>query len=588
MSQTDDEMYARFDDLRPHRRRSFQLSAPIEELVAHTLEEVPGVIAAAELAVSRNRWVAGFVSYEAAPAFDDALVVARVEGTAVEDLPLAWFGVFENREPATDQISHYSIGEWTPSVDSGHYERSIDVIRDHIRQGRTYQVNHTFRLDAPFSGSAAGLYHDLSSAQTCGYGSFLDAGRWAVASASPELFFEWRHDQIRSRPMKGTIRRGTTLADDELRRAELFSSEKERAENLMIVDMVRNDLGRISRIGSVAVPELFTTEKYDTVWQMTSTVSARPLPEIELLDVFTALFPCASITGAPKISTMEIIADLETTPRGVYCGTIGFGGPGPTGPQWAFNVAIRTVLVDREHGRAIYGTGGGITYDSTAGGEYAEALLKTEVLERRTADLQLIETIRWEPATGFAHLAAHLSRLSSSAWYFDVPIDTAEVRAALDRAVKGCDTTTRVRLLVDRTGWIEVETSPVETNAAVPVRLAIDTEPVDPADPFLHHKTTNRRLYTEAAARHPAADDVVLVNSAGNVTETTIANIAAFVDGRWVTPPVHDGLLAGVMRGELLAAGELTERSMSVPELRRASHVARFNAIRGWEEAVLS
>ena len=580
-------MYARFDDLRPHRRRSFQLSQPIDELVATSLTEVPGVIAAAERAVSQNRWVAGFVSYEAAPAFDRSLVVAPVAGTAVEDLPLAWFAAFGNREPVSESGSDYAIGEWAPTVDAQSYEHSIDVIRDHIRNGRTYQVNHTFRLEAPFSGDAAGLYHDLSSSQTCGYGSFLDAGRWAVASASPELFFEWRHDRIVSRPMKGTTRRGTTLADDELRRAELFSSEKERAENLMIVDMVRNDLGRISRIGSVAVPELFTTEKYDTVWQMTSTVTGRPLAGTTLLDVFTALFPCASITGAPKVSTMKIIADLELTPRGVYCGTIGFGGPGPTGPQWAFNVAIRTVLVDREHQRTIYGTGGGITYDSTAGGEYAEALLKTEVLERRTADLQLIETIRWEPLGGFAHLAAHLSRLSESAWYFDVPIDTAEVRAALDRAVTGRATATRVRLLVDRTGWIKVEASAIETPSDRPIRLAIDTERLDPSDPFLYHKTTNRRLYTEAAQRHRTADDVVLVNTSGHVTETTIGNIAIALDGQWVTPPVDDGLLAGVMRGALISAGTLTERSITTTDLQSATGVARFNAIRGWEEASL-
>ncbi|HEY5652260.1 MAG TPA: aminodeoxychorismate synthase component I, partial [Acidimicrobiia bacterium] len=385
-------MYARFDDLRPHRRRSFQLSDPVEVLWTTDPSQVGSVLEAAERAVSNNKWVAGFVGYEAAPAFDASLIVHGVSGTDIEDLPLAWFAVFDTRTATSGEPGGYELGTWVPSTDEARHHAAIADIREHIRQGRTYQVNHTFRLHADFDGDAAALYRDLASSQTCGYGSFIDAGRWAIASASPELFFEWRHDRIVSKPMKGTISRGTTLSDDESRRRELFGSEKNRAENLMIVDMVRNDLGRICRVGSVRVPELFSTEKYDTVWQMTSTVTGWPRSDVGLRDVFGALFPCASITGAPKVSTMEIISQLETTPRGVYCGTVGFGGPGPAGPEWAFNVAIRTVLVDRVRGRAIYGTGGGITYDSTPGDEYAEAILKTQVLKRRTADLRLIET----------------------------------------------------------------------------------------------------------------------------------------------------------------------------------------------------
>jgi para-aminobenzoate synthetase/4-amino-4-deoxychorismate lyase len=580
-------MFARFDDLRPHRRRSFQLSDPIAILSATGLSEVPVVLDAAAQAVEQNRWVAGFVSYEAAPAFDDSLVVRDVRGTDVADLPLAWFAVFERRAPATGGAGSYRLNGWEPSTDEAHHHAAITAIREHIRQGRTYQVNHTFRLEAPFSGDATGLYQDLASSQTCGYGSYIDAGRWAIASASPELFFEWRHDRIVSRPMKGTISRGTTLSDDEERRRELLTSEKNRAENLMIVDMVRNDLGRISRLGSVRVPELFSTEKYDTVWQMTSTVVGQPVPGVSLTDVFGALFPCASITGAPKVATMEIIADLETTPRGVYCGTVGFGGPGPSGPEWAFNVAIRTVLIDRRSGRAIYGTGGGITYDSTPGDEYAEALLKTEVLERRTADLSLIETMRWDPGSGFYELARHLSRLSDSAWYFDVPFDPAEVRSTLDRATRGADHGLKVRLLVDRTGWMTVDTEPLPDTEREEVALAIDRVPIDPRDPFLHHKTTNRTVYRRAAERFPDADDVVLVNADGHVTETTIANLAIQIRGEWLTPPKSDGLLGGVQRAALIDRGDLIERSVTVEELRGADAIARINAVRGWEPARL-
>ncbi len=541
----------------------------------------------AERAVSQNKWVAGFVSYEAAPAFDESLVVREVGGTSVEDLPLAWFAVFDHRESVSANGGAYELGQWSPSTDEARHHAAIAEIRRQIREGHTYQVNHTFRLEAPFSGDAHALYSDLASSQTCGYGSYIDAGRWAVASASPELFFEWRHDRIVSKPMKGTIHRGTTLSDDEERRRQLFGSEKNRAENLMIVDMVRNDLGRVSRIGSIRVPELFSTEKYDTVWQMTSTVTGRPMPGTKLVDVFSALFPCASITGAPKVSTMEIISQLETTPRGVYCGTVGFGGPGPAGPEWAFNVAIRTVLVDRDEGLALYGTGGGITYDSTPGDEYAEALLKTQVLARRSADLELVETMRWDPASGFFELARHLSRLSDSAWYFDVPLDPAEVRAGLDRATKSAEQGLKVRLLVDRTGWITVETEPLPQPSAMPLALAIDTEAVDPLDPLLHHKTTSRAVYQEAAERFPDADDVVLVNHSGRVTETTIGNLAVLIDGSWVTPPAKDGLLAGIRRASMLATGDLTERSVTVDELRAADGIARLNAVRGWEPAIL-
>lgn len=581
-------MTARFDDLRPHRRRSFELRRPEIVHRASSLSEVAEVVSNAESAVRNGRWVAGFVSYEAAPAFDSALVVRPTDGSNVGDLPLAWFAEYGNRRPVDEpDDTGYRIGDWTPTISPPDHHAAIEAIREHIRQGRTYQVNHTFRLEAEFSGDAAALYRDLARSQTCGYGSFIDTGRWAIASASPELFFEWRDGKIVSRPMKGTVRRGTTLADDEARRQHLFGSEKNRAENLMIVDMVRNDLGRISTTGSVRVPEIFTIEKYDTVWQMTSTVVGTPVPGTALLDVFGALFPSASITGAPKVATMRIIADLERTPRGVYCGTVGFGGPGPSGPEWAFNVAIRTVLVDRMAGRAIYGTGGGITYDSTPGDEFDEAVLKTRVLERRSADLELIETIRWDPDTGFHRLASHLERLSSSAWYFDVPLDPAEVRAALRRAVRGSENGLALRLRVDRAGWIDIDAAPLPRPPLGPVRLAIDTEPIDPTDPLLFHKTSNRVVYRRAADRFPHHDDVVLVGPGGHVTETTIANLAARIDGRWFTPPVADGLLPGVERQALLDDGTLEERHLTVEDLLAAPSLARFNSVRGWERCIV-
>ena len=570
---------ARFDDLRPRRRRSFALGEIERVIETHEISEVVDALAEAEREVARGRWVAGFVCYEAAPAFDSVMRVSQMES----QLPLAWFAVSRTRRPAGGLGDRpYTLKPWHSRLSKEDYYDSVDRIRSRIRAGDTYQVNFTFRLEAPFEGSAEAFYRDLVNAQACGYGALIDTGRWVVASASPELFFEWRHGRIVSKPMKGTRRRGRLFGDDEHERAQLESSEKDRAENLMIVDMVRNDLGRISRVGTVKVPALFTTEKYDTVWQLTSTVEAEPLAGTSLTDVFNALFPCASITGAPKVSTMGIIEQLENDARGVYCGAVGFGGPGPGGePEWAFNVAIRTVVIDRAQASATYGTGGGITYDSTSAGEYNEALLKAEVLARRSASFDLIETIRWSADGGFWLLDRHLDRLIDSARYFDVPLDPAEIRAALRASVAGRSGALRLRLAVSRAGTISVETG--EAPEVVTVLAAVDSMPVDPSDVFMYHKTSNRAVYDEARARFENVDDVILVNPSGEVTETTIGNLAVEIDGSWSTPPIAAGLLPGSYRAELIATGRLTERSITVPELKGASRLARVNALRGWE-----
>ena len=579
---------ARFDDLRPLQRRGFALGPFRRVIAAHRPEDVRPALEAVEAEVRAGRWAGGWVTYEAAPAFDPALAVRAVADTTFDSLPLVWFGVSDKRErvPPASSGGH-RLGPWQPMADERHHHDSVAEIRRRIRLGDTYQVNHTFMLESSFEGDVEGFYTHLTRSQSCGYGALVDAGEWAVASASPELFFEWRNGLITCRPMKGTTRRGVDLDDDEAQRSWLERSEKNRAENVMIVDMVRNDLGRVSRIGTVQVPALFTTEKYDTVWQLTSTVTGRPRQGTGLVDVCAALFPSASITGAPKVSTTRIIADLERHPRGVYCGAVGFGGPGPEGPEWAFNVGIRTVLVHRGAGKAFYGTGGGITHDSEPADEYAEALLKAKVLGTSTGELRLLETLRWDPDAGPRHLDRHIARATTSARYFDIPLDPVELRTAVDRATKGLDATTRVRLLVDREGWIDVEATPLTAGDRGPLRLAVDDRPVDRLDPFLHHKTTVRRVYEEAAARHPDADDVVLVNSSGEVTETTIGNLAVELDGRWVTPPTSSGLLAGTERGARLASGELVEAAVSVAELRRASRLARLNGVRGWEPAAL-
>jgi para-aminobenzoate synthetase/4-amino-4-deoxychorismate lyase len=580
--------YARFDDLRPQRRRSFELSNSEQILVARDSTEVVDVLAAAEKAVESGRWVAGFVAYEAARGLDPALEVACTRGTRFDSVPLVWFAVFSDRSP-TDQSSggEYQLGAWEATVGEDEHHRSIEQIQDLIKYGHTYQVNYTFGSTASFTGSVHSLYCDLISAQTCGYGALLETGGWTIASASPELFFEWSNGRIVCRPMKGTAPRGLTTRSDEHQRLNLLASTKDQAENVMIVDMVRNDLGRIAAVGSVETPALFSAEKYDTVWQLTSTVTARTRPNTSLVDVFRALFPSASITGAPKVSTMRIIRDLETGPRGVYCGAVGFGGPGVDGnPEWAFNVAIRTVVVDEDNGLAHYGTGGGITIDSTAAGEYREALLKTEVLERRTADFRLLETMAWRPDSNLWLLDRHLDRVMESAWYFDIPVDRAALEVAIKEVSDPLPEPALLRLLVDRTGEFVCEAGAMPPAIEAP-SLAVDDRPIDRSDPLLYHKTTSRRVYDQARERHPGADDVILWNEAGEITETSIGNLVVQIDGTWWTPPVSSGCLPGTYRAELLELGEIEERPITVEELRGATSIARINSVRGWELAHL-
>jgi para-aminobenzoate synthetase/4-amino-4-deoxychorismate lyase len=583
---------ARFDDLTGDEP-SFRLVEPVGVLEAHTLAEVEDVVAAAEKAAARGLWVAGYVAYEAAPGLDPSLVVReRDPADAFSSMPLVWFAMFEGRQETTlpepqDTSPPPDPGAWAPSVDRDTYDSAIARIREHIAAGDTYQVNHTIRLSATIDGDARGLYRDLCFSQRGRYCAYLDIGRFRVLSASPELFFRMDGSKIESRPMKGTAPRGRFLAEDGEIRDALLGSAKDRAENAMIVDLIRNDLSRVAKRGSVSWSDVFDAERYETVWQLTSRVSAELDPRQDLVGVFRALFPCGSVTGAPKVSTMKITADLEDSPRGVYCGAVGYLSPtSAPGPRARFNVAIRTVVQDASTGLARYGVGGGITWDSSAAAEYDEVVAKARVLTWRRPAFRLLETLAWEPGTGYRRLKEHLERLRDSASWAGFAFEEASVVDALDAIGQG-GTPLRVRLLLDRSGRLETGAAPL-SRTATPVRLAIDSsQPVDPADPFLFHKTTLRERYASAAARHPDADDVVLVNIHGEVTETTRANIAVLLGGRWVTPLLGCGLLPGCERAALLAEGKLIESSVSLDDLRSAEQIAYLSSVRGFNPAVL-
>jgi para-aminobenzoate synthetase/4-amino-4-deoxychorismate lyase len=573
----------RLDDLRPGRERSVSFGNPVELIVAGTPDQVPEVLLEAEALASSGRWVAGYVAYEAAPGLDPTLVTHRPDLA----LPLAWFAVFDQppQVDGWDERGHYSLDDPKPDTDEASYADDLATIHQLIRHGDTYQVNYTFRLCSQFSGNLLSLYRDLVEAQRGGFGAFLDIGSHAILSASPELFFSIDGNRLVTRPMKGTAPRGRWSEEDHLFQAQLLASEKDRAENLMIVDLLRNDMGRISEYGSVEVGRLFEAEKYETVWQLTSTISSRLKAGTSLLDVFRSVFPSGSVTGAPKGRTMEIIRNLERSPRGVYCGAIGLLAPPGSGrPQGEFSVAIRTMVIDRRDGAAVYGIGGGITYDSTPEGEYAEAVGKARVLSTRHGDLRLLETLLREADGRYRRLQRHLDRIRSSAEYFGFPCSEEAVEEALS-TIQG-DEPLRVRITLDRHGRIGVEAGPVPASPD-PLRLAVDDRPIDPSDPLLYHKTTRRDTYENAARRHPDADGVILVDPDRHVTETTTANLAVLMGGRWVTPPLSCGCLPGTYRSELLDHGVVVEAVVAVEDLAMSGGVAVFNSLRGWRLAVI-
>ena len=562
--------------------RWLKFHQPVQQFTTSNLADVLPLLRAVETAVNQQGlWAAGYLSYEAAPAFDSALVVR----SPPTDLPLLWFGLFapENVIPfdlpaAGDQ--NYQLGDWQPTVDESAYQAAIGAIKEQIARGETYQVNYTFRQHAPFQGDSFALFLDLYRAQQSAHAAYLDLGPWVICSASPELFFALDGRTVTTRPMKGTAARGLTLAEDEAQANWLHHSEKNRAENVMIVDMIRNDLGRVAELGSVAVPHLFAVERYPTLWQMTSTVTAQS--DRSWTDLLTALFPCASITGAPKVRTMQIIAALETAPRGIYCGSIGYLAPNR---RARFNVAIRTVTIDRRRDLAEYGVGGGIVWDSSAEGEFAECRLKAQLLTHSQPPFELLETVRWQPGDGYCLLDYHLRRLREAAVYFSIPLDLNRVQAELKRAVAHQKEPLKVRLLVKRTGDARAEIGPLPDRPLRTVGLA--ARPVDRSNPFLYHKTTYREPYDQARASCPDSDDVLLWNEQGELTESTIANLVVQYQGEWLTPPVSSGLLPGTMRQFLLDQGRIREAVIPRRWLPDCAQIVLVNSVRGWQPVSL-
>ncbi|WP_142828529.1 aminodeoxychorismate synthase component I [Planococcus soli] len=551
-------------------------SEPLEVLETGTLSEVPGILGKVEKAVAAGFYAAGYVSYEAAPAFHPEMQVQ-----AGGEMPLVWFGIF-NEPKKSFSLSEelpYTVTDWEMASSVERYKEGIQEIKQAIAEGETYQVNYTERLVSEFTGSGLGFYRQLARNQQADYGAYLNMGRFRVLSASPELFFKVYEGKLTAKPMKGTASRGRTTQEDKEQVTALLASEKEKAENLMIVDLLRNDMSRLAKQGTVKADPLFTVETYPTVHQLTSTVSAKLDPTATILNWFQALFPCGSITGAPKISTMKYIAALEQTPRDVYCGAIGFITPEKNA---TFNVPIRTVVVDQEKGTARYGVGGGITWDSTSEGEYNELQTKAEVLTAKRPVFSLLESLKLEDGN-YPLLPYHMARLQDSADYFHFPgnIQGAE-NALMELAQKYKQGIFKVRLLLNHKGQIEVQaqkTAPI----AEPVKCILARSAVDSKDPFLFHKTTHREVYEQAANNLPEeVFSVLLWNEKQQLTEFTIGNLVLEKDGRFYTPPVSCGLLAGTFRQHLLDQQVIEERIIYIEELQDYEAVWLINGVRGW------
>ena len=537
--------------------------------VLATLEEI-------ESRVEHERlFAAGFLTYEAAQGFDPSF---RTQRPGI--LPLICFGLFREARQleALPKTAPRPVPAWRMTESRGDYFRKIKLIQNQIREGHTYQINYTTRQVASGITDPFSLFAGISAEAP--YAAYVDGGDYAILCASPELFFRLDHGLVRCQPMKGTTRRGMTLAQDDELGSWLRRSEKNRAENVMITDMVRNDLGRIAKPGSVRVSKLFAVSRYPTVWQMTSTVQARTdAPDSAVL---RALFPSASVTGAPKVSSMRLIDSLEQLPREAYTGTIGYLAPDR---RARFNVAIRTAVVDKRTGSAFYGVGSGIVADSEPGDEYNECLTKSRILKNPGVPLEfaLLETLLWTPDQGFFLLDYHLNRMADSARYFGFSFDRGATAQALDSLARTFGAHRyRIRLLQYRNGLPTLEHEVIEepSRSTYPV-IALAPQPIDPDNPFLYHKTTRRGVYERAFRSVTGCDDVLLWNTNGFVTETSIANVVATIDGQRVTPPVTSGLLGGTYRQWLLDRGEIREREIHIDDLSRVDEFTLINSVRG-------
>ena len=529
----------------------------------------------------KGYWLVGYFAYEFGSYLESVLLPFKKNAS----IPLAWLGVC--RQPLTvkrkipfreDKLSKYKITRIQPNLSYKHYSQQIAKIKHYLKEGLTYQVNYTFKVKFGFKGEALKLYFDLRRLQPTSYGAFLNLGNIKLLSFSPELFFRIAGTRITTRPMKGTSPRGFTAPDDLLFKRTLHDDSKTKAENLMIVDLLRNDLGRISK--GVATKSLFDIEKHRTLYQMTSTIEAKLKDNLRQKEIFSALFPCGSVTGAPKIKTMQIISRLEKEPRNIYTGTIGYIAP----KKSCFNVAIRTIQIRDSKGEL--GIGGGIVYDSIAKEEYQEAILKAKFFKENLSKLCLMESILWDKEKGFFLLDLHLKRLKKSCQYFSFSFRLKEIKKALQRAVENEKANCKIRLLLAKDGQMKISKAPLE-KILTPIKIKLSCYKTNPNDTFLYHKTTQRRLYDKERmkAQREGFFEVIFLNKNSELTEGSITNIFIVKNSLFYTPSLTSGLLAGTLREYLIKEKKVKETKLYLKDLLEAEKVYIGNSLRGLLEA---
>ena len=572
------------DDRLPGRNdgTSYLLADPLEVILAHTRDEVPAALARLDECLAAGRWVAGYIAYEAGLELD-----APIKSRHPAPQPLVWLGVYSQCRTVSARHVNLgppgepaAIGNPRLNVGEAEYLAAVRRAKDYIAAGDVYQINYTCRLRFDYRGPPLGLLARLRHAHPVCHSAWLNTGTEQVISLSPELFLRCEDSLVTTRPMKGTARRGRWFEEDAQQARRLAEDAKNRAENVMIVDLMRNDLGRLCRPGSIRVVRALDVERYRSLFQMTSTVQGRLRPGTTASALLRATFPPGSVTGAPKLRAMAIIDELERESRGVYCGTMGLFRPGG---DCLLSVAIRTIVC--RDGVCTLGVGGGIVADSDPQAEWREMQLKSKFLAAEPASFQLLETMFAGDRRPPSYRRKHFERMRRSALYFGWDFPAARLQAALKRVAARGSGNRRLRLLLAENGTCRVESAQAhgQRPAGTPVRLRLSTRRVDPDDIFLYHKTTQRSAY-DADYRDAAAQgffDLLYRNLSGEIAEGAITNLMAQIDGRWVTPPLRCGLLPGIWRAQKLAANYATERPFSLDDLLRAARIVVGNSVRG-------
>ena len=559
----------------PWKRRLYQ--KPIDIVTAWQPDDIGPALERLQTYHTQGRYLAGYFSYELGYLLEDTLKPLLPENRTAALLQIGVFESFENTDLPSSGSAE--IGWMTPGWTKSVYKKKFAKVAAYIKAGDVYQINLTFPLRGKYSGDAAAVYQFLKKRQPVHYGGVIALNDTPIVTLSPELFYQQNGDHISMRPMKGTIKRGATEEEDEALAHTLQTDVKNRAENLMIVDLLRNDLSRISEPGSVKVDDLFSIETYPSLHTMTSGIEACLKPGTDLDQLLRALFPCGSVTGAPKIRAMEIIRELETGPRNAYCGAIGMIDPDG---KSRFNVGIRTLSLGTD-GTLTYPVGSGVVADSTGASEYEECLLKAAFLTGGA--FELIETIGWDPVIGFMHLDLHLERLAASAFVFGYAFRKSRVRTALDKSVADLNSPHKVRLTLSHNGDVKTTASPLHFDAKdTQWDIALSKNRLKSRDRMLRHKTSQRQFYEAEHARIQqltGCREVLFFNERDELCEGSFTNVFVVKDGNIATPALRSGLLPGVLRKTLLANGEVTAATLTRTDLQQADAIFVGNSVRG-------